>query len=286
MRFFVTSSLYYCASGPSTLICSFCCAKTPGQVIKKETITTSRDLLRSNLRIGPLKNRFTRFEIEEGGELAVHYTAKVKTSFHTTKLKEIAAKDDATPVAKVIPYLFPSRYAPSDRLRAAAMDLFGKIRGRVNQVLAIEEWLFQNIYYTVGASTEVSCARDTLEVRAGVCRDFAHLGITFCRALCIPARYVTVYAYQLYPQDFHAVFEVYVGGQWYLIDGTRKAPLNGMVRIATGRDASDSAVATLFGSIHGQGFYVETALDEDEDETFVPIYRAALEKKRVMLALD
>lgn len=285
MRFSVTSSLYYRASGPSTLICSFCCAKTPGQLLGAESITTSRELRRSNLRIGPLKNRFTRFEIETPGELAIHYTAKVGTSVQTVTKEEIEAKDDATPVAKVIPYLFPSRYAPSDRLRAAAMDLFGRIPGRLNQVLAIEEWLFQNVFYTVGASTEVSCARDTLEVRAGVCRDFAHLGITFCRALCIPARYVTVYAYQLFPQDFHAVFEVHVGGRWYLIDGTRKAPLNGMIRIATGRDASDSAVATLFGGIYGQGFYVATAIDEVEEEVFVPVYRASLEEADRMLCL-
>jgi transglutaminase-like putative cysteine protease len=88
---------------------------------------------------------------------------------------------------------------------------------------------------------------DTIEQRRGVCRDFAHLGIALCRALNVPARYVTAYAYQLNPPDFHACFEVFVNGWWYVFDPTRLAPLNGLVRIATGRDAADAAVCTIFG---------------------------------------
>lgn len=93
--------------------------------------------------------------------------------------------------------------------------------------------------------------------------DFAHLGIAFCRALTIPARYTTVYAYQLQPQDFHACFEAYINGEWYLFDAKNLEPLNGMIRISTGRDASDAAVATLFGEIQGVGLAEKCDCDDD-----------------------
>jgi len=285
MRFFVTSSLYYYAAGPSTLLCSLSCGKTPGQAVFQESLTTSRQVIRTDLTVGQERTRITKLETKEGGDLAVHYLATAQTTVHTTSLARAEKRKAEELGAPVIPYLFPSRYAPSDRLRAAAMDLFGGIRGTFDQVFAIEEWLFQHIAYVIGASSEQSCARDTFELRTGVCRDFAHLGISFCRALCIPARYVTVYAYQLYPQDFHAVFEVYIKGNWYVIDGTRKAPLNGMIRIATGRDASDSAVATLFGGIKGQGIYVETAISDDAIGEFFPITREMLREKEEILYL-
>jgi transglutaminase-like putative cysteine protease len=82
-----------------------------------------------------------------------------------------------------------------------------------------------------------------------VCRDFAHLGISFCRALGIPARFVSAYGWQLTPQDFHAVFEAYVGDRWYLFDATRLCPLDGIVRIGIGRDAADTAFATFYGQV-------------------------------------
>lgn len=92
-------------------------------------------------------------------------------------------------------------------------------------------------------------ARDVLANRAGVCRDFAHLAIALCRALNIPARFVTGYTrYDEPPQDFHAVFEAYLGGRWQLFDSTELAPIDSIVRIGISRDAADVALATLFGS--------------------------------------
>src|SRR6185369_9534561 len=86
-------------------------------------------------------------------------------------------------------------------------------------------------------------------LRAGVCRDFAHLGITFCQALGIPARYVSAYGWKLVPQDFHAVFEAYLGGRWYLFDPTRLTPPMGLIRVGVGRDAADTAFSTFFGQL-------------------------------------
>jgi len=84
--------------------------------------------------------------------------------------------------------------------------------------------------------------------RAGVCRDFAHLGVTLCRAVNIPARLVVGYSqFDEPPPDFHAVFEAWLGGEWVMFDATRMAPVDGIVRIAMGRDAKDVAFATIFG---------------------------------------
>jgi transglutaminase-like putative cysteine protease len=90
-------------------------------------------------------------------------------------------------------------------------------------------------------------AFDTVTQLAGVCRDFAHLGIAFCRALGIPARFVSAYAYGLNPPDFHAHIEAFLGGRWILFDPTRRAPQLSFVRIGQGRDAADTSFATIFG---------------------------------------
>lgn len=276
MKFWVASSLHYQVTGPASLLCSLSCIQSLGQHILEESLSTSRDVKRSDLSVGLDANRFTKLDMSEPGDLDVKYNATVETSVSIVDAGGIGSRGDMELDEVALPYLFPSRYAPADRLRAAAYDLFGGIEGKYAQSMAIEDWLFKNLRYQFGSSNEQSWALDTLETRSGVCRDFAHLGIAFCRALTIPARYLTVYAYGLDPQDFHAVFEVYIDGTWYVIDGTRLAPLNGMVRIASGRDASDAAVATLFGSIMGVWVNVQTELAFDETEEFKAVTRNSL----------
>jgi transglutaminase-like putative cysteine protease len=285
MKFSVSSSLYYHINEPATLICSTSCHGTEGQEIIDESLTTSREVTRTNLTVGLEANRLVKLEVPTAGHLSVDYQATVNTTLQLVDAARIKPKISCAFEAVTLPYLNPSRYAPADRMRAIANDLFGGIRSPLAQVLAVEDWLFGNISYQIGTSNEQSWSLDTFESRVGVCRDFAHLGIAFCRALNIPARYVMVYAYYLIPQDFHAVFEVYLDGGWYVIDGTRKAPLNGMIRIATGHDAGETAVACLFGDVRGQGIYVSTQLAVDEEELFVPITRESLRGKGQMLVL-
>ncbi|MFN0129539.1 MAG: transglutaminase-like domain-containing protein [Verrucomicrobiales bacterium] len=169
-----------------------------------------------------------------------------------TRLQRLpAAHLMETPVGRiprhVIPFLYPSRYCQSDRLGRLARSKFGRIRNPFQKAAAISGWIYRNVQYLGGSTTWQTSACDTVTERAGVCRDFAHLGIALCRALSIPARYFTGYAHRLDPPDFHACFEAYVGRWWLLFDPTRRAPLNGLVRIATGRDAADASVATIFG---------------------------------------
>lgn len=143
----------------------------------------------------------------------------------------------------LVTYLRPSRYVPSDALVDRARDIFPGLAGR-ELVGAIEGWVHARLRYLPEASTPTGGALETLDAGAGVCRDFAHLTTAFLRALDVPARLVSVYAPQLEPPDFHAVVEAYIEGRWVVLDATRLAPRRGLVRIATGRDAADTAFLT------------------------------------------
>jgi len=287
MKFSVHGSLAYQVFDTSTVICSLNCSRSDNQKILEESFTTSRSVERSEMSVGLDANRLMRLDITKPGPLLIDYEATVSLTPSLVKTTLIENNHTSAFEATALPYLAPSRYVPSDRMRNFAGDLFGFIDTPLNQALAIEEWLYQHIQYQIGSSDEQSWSIDTFESRTGVCRDFAHLGIAFCRALNIPARYVTVYAYQLIPQDFHAAFEVFIGGQWWLFDGTRLAPLNGMIRIATGRDAAETALGSLFGAIQGEGVIAATQLANDamDDQTFTPLNRDSLRSEGLMLHL-
>jgi transglutaminase-like putative cysteine protease len=135
-----------------------------------------------------------------------------------------------------------------------AQQLFGDVAPGIGRVQAIADWIHDSITYEPGTSDSTTTAREVFVERAGVCRDFAHLGITFCRALNIPARLVVGYVwFEEPPQDFHAVFEAWLGGQWVLFDATRMAPVDRLVRVGTGRDAKDVAFCTFFGPVRMTG---------------------------------
>lgn len=112
---------------------------------------------------------------------------------------------------------------------------------------AVVAWVSAHVTYLSGSSLPTDGATDTLLKRRGVCRDFAHLVVALLRACDMPARLVSVYAPRLKPMDFHAVAEAYVDGAWHLLDATRLAPREGMLRIATGRDATDTAFLSSYG---------------------------------------
>jgi transglutaminase-like putative cysteine protease len=145
---------------------------------------------------------------------------------------------------EVIEFTRPSRYCDSDRLAAVAATHFSGLEGW-DLVQAVRRWVLENITYAPGSSDVVDGALEAYLSRRGVCRDSAQLVITFLRAMGVPARLVSVYAPGLSPMDFHAVAEVAVDGRWWVVDGTGLAPRASMVRIATGRDAADTAFLTV-----------------------------------------
>jgi len=170
------------------------------------------------------------------GELLVSYAARVI--------------DRAAPLAPSdldpIRYLRPSRYAESDRLSPTARTEFAGLSG-VALLDAVSSWVGQHLAYVSGSSRPTDGAVNTLLARQGVCRDFAHLCIALLRACGVPARLVSVYAPGLQPMDFHAVAEALIDGEWLVVDATTLAPRSSLVRIATGRDASDTAFLTTTG---------------------------------------
>jgi transglutaminase-like putative cysteine protease len=143
-------------------------------------------------------------------------------------------------------YLRPSRYCPSDGLAGWAGGELGSLRGR-DLVEAVVSWVGGRTAYVLGSTGPVDDATDTLLRAEGVCRDFAHLCIAICRASDVPARFAAVYAPGLSPMDFHAVFEAHVDGGWEVFDATGLAPRQSLVRIATGRDAADTAFVSVYG---------------------------------------
>ena len=140
----------------------------------------------------------------------------------------------------------PSRYAESDRLAPMAAQLFPAQSG-AERVRAVARWVNTHMSYISGSSRGTDGAVDSILQASGVCRDFAHVVVALLRALGTPARLVSVYAPGLQPMDFHAVAEVWVEGAWHIVDATGMAPREAMVRIATGRDAADTAFLTTRG---------------------------------------
>jgi transglutaminase-like putative cysteine protease len=169
-----------------------------------------------------------------------------------------------------ITYLRPSRYVQSDTLQPFARDTFAG-RDGATLVTEVAAWVHDRLRYESGSTTPTGGAVETLESGAGVCRDFAHLTAALLRGLDIPARLVSVYAPGVLPPDFHAVVEALVEGRWVVVDATRLAPRRGMVRMATGRDATDTAFLTnTLADIHLRDLRVEATSDEpltdDPDE--------------------
>ena len=193
-------------------------------------------------------NRFVRLDAPRG-MLSVNYHATVElislpVPLHLDEALVTQVPDDA------LRYLMPSRYCESDILSRVAQQLFGHLPRGMSRVKAIENWIHESIAYLPGFSKSTTTSQEVFVQRAGVCRDFAHLGITFCRALNIPARLVVGYVhFEEPPQDFHAVFEAWLDHEWVVFDPTKMAPIDRLVRVGTGRDAKDVAFATIFGGV-------------------------------------
>ena len=190
------------------------------------------------------------------GKASLRYDAEVTTS---------AALDEVSPVAvqhrvedlpgEILIYTLASRYCLSDVLSDAAVNLFGTTPLGWERVQAVCDWVHDNVRFDYAATRPDATSIDVFEARVGVCRDFAHLAISFCRALNIPARYVFGYLPDIgvaplpEPMDFCAWMEVYLGGRWWTFDPRNNASRIGRVVIARGRDAMDVAMVTSYGTL-------------------------------------
>lgn len=241
MKLTASAELVYNFTGPTQVIGLLQASHSGDQTILSEELTLSPDapLIEDEDSLGD-----RRFRACLSSQTSIVYTATVDNGMRS--LLPTSGRQhlwNELP-ADALPYLLPSRFCPSDSFQRFAQREFGGAGDGVSRVMAILDWIAAEVDYVAGVSTPESTAAHTFTVRAGVCRDFTHLGITFCRALSIPARAVSAYSLDVQPPDFHAVMEVYLENAWWLVDPTRLAPIEGIIRIAHGRDAADTAFLT------------------------------------------
>lgn len=244
----VETVLEYQVKVPAHFCFNIEAAQWPTQTIVSERLAVSSGVELRKFTDEGSGNRFFRFDAAPG-PLLVNYKADVEV--HSQHVDEDLPE---VPVGQlpdaIFHYLLPTRFCESDLLGPVAQELFGKAPPGLARVRSVVKWVHENIAYRPGSTTSTTTAQEVFEQRAGVCRDFAHLGITMCRALNIPARIVVGYVwFDEPPQDFHAIFEAWIGGRWVLFDATGMAPVDRLVRIGTGRDAKDVAFSTFFGAV-------------------------------------
>jgi transglutaminase-like putative cysteine protease len=261
MRFSIACELGYQVTAPTTMILNIEAMGSKQQPIVKAEFSVE-PFVAAYLHQGFENANAYRRLVLNPGTYTVRYQGEIDSRPRFDDPDTVAEVPVANLPLEVMPFLYPSRYCQSDGLARFAWREFGAFPAGHGRVTEICNWIYRHVDYLSGASDSATSAYDTFSLRAGVCRDFAHLGITFCRALGIPARFVSAYGWQLVPQDFHAVFEVYLGDRWYLFDATRTAPLDGLVRIAVGRDAADSAFATFYGSVVPQQKLITVSRNE------------------------
>jgi transglutaminase-like putative cysteine protease len=201
--------------------------------------------------------------------------------FNSTLIRDSGALDEVNWSAReqavgdlpheVLSFLLNSRYCEVDRFSSVAFELFGQIEPGWGRVQAICNWVHNKVTFNYQHARPTKTALDVFTERVGVCRDFQHLAIAFCRALNIPARYATGYLGDIgvpvvLPMDFSAWFEVYLEGRWWTFDARNNQSRIGRVLMATGRDAADVAMTTSFGQADLRRFFVVT---EEEVATTV-----------------
>ncbi|MEO8298542.1 MAG: transglutaminase family protein [Burkholderiales bacterium] len=246
--FDIDCTLNYQVHAPADFLFQIHALAGPDQRVLRESLRITPALAPHVYEDPTVGHRFLRLHADTG-RLKVRYRARVEVARPRGNARAGEAPVSELPDA-VMHNLMPTRYCESDLLGPAALKLFGAVPSGYRRVQVICDWIHRNIDYLVGSSDTTTTACDVFLRRAGVCRDFAHLGVTFCRALNIPARLAVGYAvFDTPPPDFHAMFEAFVGGRWELFDPTRMIDPRDLVRIAVGRDAKDVAFATIFGPV-------------------------------------
>jgi transglutaminase-like putative cysteine protease len=245
MRLKVEATLTYDMPEPADVLLAIEAAPTEEQRLIEDRLKVRA--------VGPLRTVpgddgiGRRTWVHAQGRFHAEYCGTLIVERHSDPLAGLPVTPRRALPAEVIPYLWPSRFCESDRFISFVAREFGHLQGG-DSVEAMARWIRDNIDYRIGASNEKTSAVDTFVARAGVCRDYSHVMAAFTRAAGIPARLVSAYAWQLDPPDFHAVVDVWLDGRWHLVDASGLAPVDGIVRIAVGRDATDISFMTIFGS--------------------------------------
>lgn len=243
----IGSTLDYIVHQPTILLFKITAANTPHQFISNEMLSFEPNLEVEQCQIDIDGNRLHRV-VMQPGNLSVRYEAVAEMTPDLERPWDVNETALVKVPPEILAYMNPSRYCESDLLARFAFEEFGQLEPGFLRVQAINDWVYNHLEYVPGSTNATTTATEVLLQRTGVCRDYAHLAISLCRGMGIPARYVSGYAVNLDPPDYHGFMEAYLDGQWYLFDPTRLASTLGLVRIGVGRDAADVAFSTLTGS--------------------------------------
>ncbi|MGW4332471.1 transglutaminase-like domain-containing protein [Rhodococcus koreensis] len=246
MKRHVTATLDIEVTDPTSLEFKIAVARTPGSELS-ESLTFTLDG-------SPVEAR--EMVAEHGTR--VHLLDSPRGALHVEYSASVTGKADSPPVTDydLSKYLRPSRYAEADKFFGFTGGEFNLSKPHPELLQDITTWVGSRLLYQAGSSRSTDSAVDTMLSGAGVCRDFAHLTVALLRAVTIPARLAAVYAPGCNPMDFHAVVEAFVDSKWRVVDATRLAPRSALLRIATGRDAADTA----FLDNHGGAITLENTV--------------------------
>jgi transglutaminase-like putative cysteine protease len=244
MRLTIHTKIEYDLPEPAALLLQVEAAHLPEQVVEN-----------AQLKLSDCEH-FARVEAQDGigeriwlrtqGQFTAEYEATVTIE---RKLADVATLPAVPPhelPGGTVPYLLDSLYCPAARFQSFVDSEFPDMEGGV-RIAAFRDFIHDRFRYVKGVSRAETTALDTFIRREGVCRDYAHVLITLARAAAIPARIASVYAIGVDPPDFHAVAEVFLGGEWHLVDATGMATEGQMAKIGIGRDAADVAFLSSFG---------------------------------------
>jgi transglutaminase-like putative cysteine protease len=251
-------------SAPTPMICQLDIHPSCTPAIRAETPFASNPHVRSWIYSDVFDNRCRRF-LAPPGDITISNSGVVEVSDQP----DLVAPDAAEiPVAdlpdETLLYLVGSRYVETDKLSQIAWDLFGHMSPGWARVQAICDFVNGRIEFGYETARSTRTAYEAYVERVGVCRDFAHLAVAFCRCMNIPARYANGYLGDIgvppdpAPMDFNAWFEVFLGGKWYTFDARHNMPRIGRILIARGRDAADIPLVNSFGPHALKAFSVVT----------------------------
>lgn len=221
----------------------------PARIVCSVAVSSGLPLRAESLQIAVDGTSVTPVEVADDHGTRLHLFDALGANAVIDYRAEVAGTAEPAPVTEQdrLRYLRPSRYCESDTLAPTAAAEFAGLSGH-GLLRAVVGWVNRQLAYVPGASLPTDGAVRTLLARQGVCRDFAHLAVALLRALNVPARLAAVYAPGLSPMEFHAVAEALVDDTWWVVDATGRAPRQSLLRVATGRDAADTAFLSVYGA--------------------------------------
>ncbi len=244
MRYDLNTQLVYQLSRPMDLLLQIEAAHQDDQQVVSANLQTSETI--HFARVGADTGVGERVWIRAEGEFRCDYSATLEIDRPNPDLTQLPAVSPHFLPGQTVRFLMPSRFCPSDEFQTFVNAEFGGLAGGA-RIAAMRDWINTSFTYLPGSSNAQTTALDTFVQRQGVCRDFAHVLITLARASTIPARFASVYAPGVTPQDFHAVAEVFLDGAWHLVDPTGMASADTIMRIGVGADAAEVAFLSAFG---------------------------------------